>query len=446
MPPGVPYIISNEAAERFSFYGMKAILVVFMTQYLRSRSGQLAPMNDEEAKTWFHAFTSAVYFLPIFGALISDGLLGKYKTIVILSLVYCFGHLALAMDDTRLGLILGLGLISIGAGGIKPCVSAHVGDQFGRTNASLLPKVFAWFYFAINLGSVFSTLLIPEMLEWYGPKWAFAVPGVLMGVATLAFWMGRWKFAHVPPGGAAFLRETFSSDGVRTMLRLSIIFAFVAPFWAIYDQSGSAWVLQAEKMDRHIFGHEFLASQIQAINPALILVLIPLFAYVIYPAINRVIRLTALRKICIGLFVGTASFALVAVVEQWIAAGARPSIWWQLLAYVILTTAEVLVSITCLEFSYTQAPRKMKSLIMSLYLFSISLGNAFTALVNYFIREPNGQSRLPGASYYWFFTVLMLVTALLFILIAALYRERTYIQEEEAPQQGFPVVPAEKSE
>jgi proton-dependent oligopeptide transporter, POT family len=131
LPAGIPYIIGNEAAERFSFYGMREVLVVFMTQYLLDGTGAPDTMNQEEAKGWFHLFVSAVYFTPLFGALISDSLLGKYRTIILLSLLYCFGHFVLAMDHTRLGLLLGLGLIAVGSGGIKPCASAHVGDQFG---------------------------------------------------------------------------------------------------------------------------------------------------------------------------------------------------------------------------------------------------------------------------------------------------------------------------
>ena len=131
LPRGIPYIIGNEAAERFSFYGMRAILVVFMTQYLMGTGGHVDLMTDDEAKGWYHLFVSAVYLTPLLGALLSDGLLGKYRTIILLSIVYTLGHFALALDDTRLGLAIGLGLIAIGAGGIKPCVSANVGDQFG---------------------------------------------------------------------------------------------------------------------------------------------------------------------------------------------------------------------------------------------------------------------------------------------------------------------------
>ena len=178
MPKGIPYIIGNETAERYSFYGMKAILVIFMTKYLMDSNGEVAPMAAGDAKVWYHLFNSAVYFTPLLGAILADAFLGKYKTIISLSLVYCAGHFALALDDSRLGLSIGLTLIAIGAGGIKPCVSAHVGDQFGKTNGHLLSKIFAWFYFAINFGAFLSQIMTPVLLDRYGPHVAFGVPGV----------------------------------------------------------------------------------------------------------------------------------------------------------------------------------------------------------------------------------------------------------------------------
>ena len=431
MPPGVPYIIGNEAAERFSYYGMRTILVIFMTKHLLDRQGNLAVMGEEEAKYYYHLFTSSVYFFPILGAILADALWGKYRTIVTLSLVYCLGHVALAIDETRLGLSIGLLLIAVGAGGIKSCVSAHVGDQFGTRNRRLLEKVFAWFYFSINLGAAASSVLTPWLLVTCGAGLAFAVPGILMALATLIFFIGRAKFAHIPPGGFGFLKEAASGEGLRAIINLSLIYVFVAMFWSLFDQSGSAWVLQAQNMDRHWLGVDWTPSQIQAVNPLLIMVMIPLFAYGVYPLINRVFRLTPLRKISIGMFVGAAAFAVSAWIEHMIVDGERPHIVWQVLAYVILTAAEIMVSITCLEFSYTQAPKKMKSLIMGLFLLSISLGNAFTAAVNFFIQNDDKTSKLPGASYYWFFTVLMLATALLFVGVAATYRGRTYIQDNE---------------
>lgn len=429
MPSGIPYIIGNEAAERFSFYGMKTILVVFMTKFLLDRFGQNDHMSDDQAKTWYHLFTSAVYFTPIFGALIADVFWGKYKTILTLSIVYCLGHLALAINDTRMGLAVGLTLIAVGSGGIKPCVSAHVGDQFGLKNSKLLSNVFSWFYFAINFGAFFSTLLTPWLLENYGPHWAFGIPGILMLLATILFWMGRNKFIHIPPGGKAFLKEIFSKDGLLTIGKLSIIYIFVAMFWSLYDQTGSSWVLQADKMDKHFMGIDWLASQVQAINPILILAFIPIFNFVLYPLINKFFALTPLRKIGLGFFLTVPSFLIPAYIENMIAVGQTPSIAWQILAYVVITAAEVLVSITCLEFSYTQATNKMKSVVMAFFLISVSIGNLFTSAVNYFIQNVDGSSKLPGADYYYFFAALMGITAILFIPVAMWYKEKTHIQQ-----------------
>ena len=432
MPSGIPYIVANEAAERFSFYGMRAILVVFMTQYLIGSSGELAVMPEDEAKGWFHLFVSAVYLTPLLGALLADGLLGKYRTIILLSLVYCAGHFSLAVDDTRIGLAIGLGLIALGAGGIKPCVSSHLGDQFGATNQGLLGRAFAWFYFAINLGAFASTLATPWLLQHYGSSVAFAVPGVLMLLATLTFWAGRHRFVHIPPGGRHFVREVFSRTGLGALGRLLVLYLFVAVFWALFDQTGSSWVLQAQHMDRVIGGVEVLPAQIQAANPLLVMLLIPLFAYRVYPAIDRVFPLTPLRKIGIGLFLTAAAFAIPTLVQVSIDNGGTPSIGWQLLAYVVLTSGEVMVSITCLEFSYTQAPRAMKSFVMAFFMLSVSLGNLFTSAVNFIINNPDGSSRLAGADYFLFFTVLMLVTAVLYVFMARYYRGKTWLHEEQA--------------
>ena len=431
MPAGIPYIICNEAAERFSYYGMRAILVVFMTQYLMGSSGVLDVMGEDEAKGWFHLFVSAVYVTPLLGALLSDGLLGKYRTIILLSLVYCAGHFSLAIDDTRWGLAIGLGLIALGAGGIKPCVSAHLGDQFGQTNSGLLSRAFAWFYFAINLGAFVSSLATPWLLEHWGASVAFAVPGILMLLATLTFWAGRHRFVHIPPGGMRFVREAFSRIGLGALGRLCIIYLFVAVFWSLFDQTASSWVLQAQHMDREILGYEVLPAQIQAANPLLVMLLIPLFSYRVYPLIERVWPLSPLRKIAIGLFVTAAAFAIPTLVQLSIDGGGTPHISWQLLAYVVLTSGEVMVSITCLEFSYTQAPKTMKSFIMAFFMLSVSLGNLFTSGVNFFIQNPDGSSKLAGADYFLFFTVLMLVTALLFSFVVRHYRGRSYIHEEQ---------------
>ena len=692
MPGGIPYIIGNEAAERFSFYGMKAILVIFMTQYLHNRSGDLDVMSSAEANVIYHNFITSAYFFPIIGSIISDVFLGKYKTIISLSIVYCLGHIVLALDETRLGLSLGLTLIAIGAGGIKPCVSAHVGDQFGKANHHMLPRVFSWFYFSINLGSVLSTLMIPWILDTTGqPSLAFGLPGALMILATIVFWMGRNKFVHIPPHGKQAVQEIVSKQGLLTLLNLFPLVLCVAMFWGLFDQTGSSWVTQARYLDTEVLGFEILPSQVQAANPFLILVFIPLFSYILYPAINKFFPLTPLRKIGIGLFVMAGAFALVAWVDSsipggrlvpfkhqvtnkatddseedtydvvwkqpsltkvkkfkhtfkaenlldsdpgekpsgWVsdiyprapynskrppepslvavvtemfsapeeekkggdgadnllplsaenpeeiairlaenkawkinkvaisadmdlteylakateearkkaeeaiakaeekgestedltkpedinlgtsndakakeieilvsnkrtegwksvgkfelgpmgnrteftfdavetkfvlvrvisnfggnlvslseievfsegengrnvaAIGSSPSVLWQVLAFIILTAAEIMVSITGLEFFYTQSPKKMKSFVMSIWLLSVAIGNYFTSWVNHFIQNKDGTEWLEGTDYFMFFTYIMLGTSVVFVILSQFYKGRTYVQGDE---------------
>ena len=441
MPPGIPFIVGNEAAERFSFYGMRAILAVFLTKHLLDSSGALAPLDEHRANEWQHNFVAASYFFPIIGAIISDAFLGKYNTILSLSLLYCLGHAVMALVDypamtgihPQTMLIVALSLIAMGAGGIKPCVSSHVGDQFGPNNKHLLPKVFGWFYFSINFGSAISTILTPLLLQMYGPGVAFGVPGVLMGIATFVFWLGRNKFVHIPAGGWGFVKETFSAEGLRAIFGLLPLFILLSPFWSLFDQTQSTWVHQAAKMDRTIFGYTLEPSQVQALNPILVMMLIPLYSYVIIPAVSKFVTVTPLRKIGFGLLMTAPAFAIVAFAQERIDAGGSPHLAWQACAYLVMTMAEVLVSITGLEFSYTQAPRKMKSIVMSVYLLSVALGNKFTAGVNQYIanEKEKGNVVLDGASYFWFFTAVMLITAVIFVIYSQFYRGRVYIQGDD---------------
>ncbi|MFK7900473.1 MAG: POT family MFS transporter [Cyclobacteriaceae bacterium] len=434
MPSGISYIVGNEAAERFSYYGMKAILFTFMTQYLLDGNGTEDFMTATEANKWIHTFGASVYLFPILGALVSDIFWGKYRTIIILSILYCAGHIALAMNETRFGLSMGLTMIAIGSGGIKPCVSAHVGDQFTSGNKHLLERVFSYFYIAINVGAAISSILTPILLREFGAWLAFGLPGGLMIIATFLFWVGRKDFIAIEPvGWKTYVKTVFTKESLQVIKKLSIVYLFISVFWALFDQTASSVINQAGNplVNRAtgIFNWIILPDQVQALNPVLVLILVPLFSLVVYPYLSKKINLTPIKKITIGMFIAGFSFLILVFIQSKIEQGMEVTIYWQFLSYLILTVAEVMVSVTALEFSYTQAPLVMKSLIMGLYLLSVSLGNVITAGFNWFIQDETGNSTLSQLEYFGFFTILMFVTAVIFVFVGKNYKAKTYVYD-----------------
>ncbi|MCX6167027.1 MAG: POT family MFS transporter [Sphingobacteriales bacterium] len=463
-PESIPYIIGNEAAERFSFYGMRSILVTFLVaQFFNpSLNPAMQTVANAQANAYTHFFVSLAYAMPIVGAIIADWFVGKYKVILYVSIIYCLGHLFLALFDTNLEWFrYGLILIAVGAGGIKSCVSANVGDQFDRSNNHLMSKVYGWFYFSINTGSVVSTMLIPWVYANYGAKWAFGIPGVLMAIATLIFFSGRKKYVRVPPSGInkdnfvyislyALLNFTkkkkneslldvakgkFPSErveGIKAVWRVMAVFAFIPIFWAMWDQNLSEWVLQATKLDRNILGYNLLPEQVQTVNPIFLLLFIPIFTYGVYPAFEKMgIKTTPLRRIGAGLILTALSFVIIALIQTNIDAGGNPSVWWQIFAYVILSAGEVLVSITGLEYAYTQSPKSMKSTMTAIWLLTVAIGNMFVALVNNSISNKGFFAQLEGASYYWFFVVLISVFIIIYLFVSPRIKERNYILDPE---------------
>ncbi len=445
-PPQIKYIVGNEACERYSYYGMRSILTVFMIQVLL--------MQEAEATSTYHLFAGACYLFPLLGAWISDRFWGKYKTILYLSLVYCAGHAVLSIWENKMGLYAGLGLIALGSGGIKPCVSAHVGDQFKANQQHLLKKVYELFYFMINFGSFFSTLVTPWTLKAYGPSVAFGVPGVLMFIATIVFWMGRKEFIHVPPTksdghglfnvvGSAFKHNSSRKPGmkfldgaikdhsqeqieaVRAVFDIAKLFAAISVFWALFDQHGSSWVIQAMNMNLVFMGIHFEASQISAWNPIMVMGLIPLFSLGLYPLLDKMgFKTTPIRRMTWGMFVGAASFAIVGGLQMWMdTSGEKINVMWQFFPYLVITMAEVMVSITGLEFAYTQAPRSMKSSIMSIWLLTVFFGNLITAYVSKVNFFP-----VASTGYFMFFAILMAVFAFVFLFMGTRYKVKNYME------------------
>jgi proton-dependent oligopeptide transporter, POT family len=449
-PAAVKYILGNEACERFSFYGMSTILVPYMQQYLNW------PRNRAEGV--YHDFVAAAYAMTVVGAWLSDRFFGRYRTILWLSYGYVAGHATLAAMDlapaARAGLLsLGMTLIVVGQAGIKPNLSAFVGDQFRQEQRGLLDRVYSLFYVAINIGSATSQIATPWLLagcafgaiklcERSAVAWAFGVPGILMALALVIYLAGRRLYVKVPPAGrdpnsvVAVLGTRFREGeeaarrkhgeeavtGTRSVFRIALVFAPTITFWALYFQYGSSWFNQAEQMNRNVFGWHMESAQMEALNAILILIMVPLFAYAVYPALERAgLRPTMLRRMTAGMFIAVPAFLSAAMIQRWIEGGDHPHIAWQSIQYVIIAVAETLVSVTSLEFAYTQAPRRMKGAIMSMYTLSIGGGSFVTSLVT---RNVDFASR---TNYFLFWAAFMTAGAILFAIIAALYKPVAFV-------------------
>ena len=409
-PPQIKFLAWNEAAERFSYYGMTSILTLHMARNLG------IPENQSEA--WFHVFTFAAYFMPIAGAWIADRFWGRYRTILWLSCGYVAGHAALAAWESTTGLVVGLSLIAIGAGGVKPCASAFAGDQIPPDQGGLLARLYDLYYWMINLGSTLGTIVVPLLLDRVSPRVAFAVPGVAMAAALAVFLAGRRTYLVVPPARRAPPEAPARAAGDwAAILRIAAVFGPVSAFWALFFQYGSSWTLQADKMDRSVLGYLVSAGNVQTLDALLVLTLIPFFAAVVYPALERRgVRVTALRKMSAGMFVMILSFVAAALVESALRAGRAPHVAWQIPQYLFLAAGEVLVSVTALEFAYAQAPARRKSLVMGFWFVTIASGSLLTAAVAW-------MNRFQGVAYFVFFAVLQLAAAVAFALVAWWYPE-----------------------
>jgi POT family proton-dependent oligopeptide transporter len=441
LPRGVPFIIGNEAAERFSYYGMLSILTIYLSREMK--------LGDVEGKKVVHTFATAVYFLPLFGAWLADKMIGRYWTILSISLFYCAGHAALALYEGSLaGVYAGLILIAIGAGGIKPCVSAFVGDQFPPENEKGLTRVYGWFYWSINFGATFGFALIPMLRDGAGYSWAFGVPGIAMGVATVIFWLGRNKYVRQPPqrewhqAGVtkvwlyAFRNQAqrrpgqrwldvaltkFSAEevnGVRAVARIVAVFITIPVFFALYNQVNSTWVLQGEKMTPFdVLGFKVDGERMQAVGSILVMIWVPILTYLVYPLCEKLgLRPTALRRMAVGMVLAGVTYVISGWMQGRIDAGEKLNLAWQLVPYVVLVAGEVLVSATGLEFAFEEAPKTMRSMMMSLWLLTIAGGHFLIA----FFTDINARYiKASGAKELYFYAGLMFVVSVLFMGIAS---------------------------
>ncbi|CAF0868412.1 unnamed protein product [Rotaria sordida] len=354
LPRSAYFIIFVEGCERFCFYGLKTILLLYFMYYLQ--------LNKDSATSGFHLFSFACYFTPTIGAIISDGFIGRYWTIVILSLIYFLGTCILTVTAIPsiggkhlAGPIIGLLLIAFGTGGIKPCVSAFGADQISLTNPRTLSRFFAFFYFSINFGSLISTVITPMLrsqVHCFGYDCyalAFGIPSVLMLIAIIIFIAGTPLYKRVPPKENIIMRfiavilraiqnaichpssgrkehwiyyaddkyNTQDMDDVRAVLSVFLLFTPLPIFHALYNQTGSRWTYQASLMNGNLGPLGIIQpDQMQACNSLFVLLFIPLFEEIIYPACARCnFLIRPLQRMFLGMIVMIFTFIVAGIIQ-----------------------------------------------------------------------------------------------------------------------------------
>jgi len=254
------------------------------------------------------------------------------------------------------------------------------------------------------------------------PKFGFVIAACLALVAVIAIGgLGVW----LQLDGVRQEHPAEAIEGVRSVLRVLVLFALVTPFWSLFDQKASTWVLQADKMSKPSW---FQPSQMQALNPALVMLLIPFNNFVLYPALKRLgYELTALRRMTAGIAFAGFAWIIVGAMQLVLDHGNAFSITWQVLPYVFLTFGEVLVATTGLEFAYSQAPLSMKGAIMSFWNLSVTIGNLWVLVANAGVQNSTVTKFISSTSFgvtafqMFFFAVFAFAAALVFGLVARTY-------------------------
>ncbi|KAL7748401.1 hypothetical protein RI367_006093 [Sorochytrium milnesiophthora] len=470
-PKAVYFILPNELGERLCYYGISPLLNIYL---------QVAGASPERAKVLVHAWKMATYFCPLLGAAISDSYLGKYKTIVYLSLVYLIGNIVITITSVPhlrsvTNISVGLYLMAVGTGGIKATVSAHGGDQFLKSQAGTLRKFFSFFYMSINIGSLISSYLTPELkdhVHCFGDPncytAAFAVPTAIFAIALGVFVYGDRYYRIVPPTGdfmpgrivitifdaiAGFFGATSQeravtrfwqfgagrygeqwADEVGEFLRMMGMIMPITFVWMVYDQQSTEWQDQYVKMWPQPMTPETWS---QLPNSILVIIMVWALSVFVYPAFERRgIACTPLRRMAVGSILVTISFALSGALEYKVLArydgkydkesgnmvpGSCTNCvngWLQFPQWFLVSLGESLFSPTGNEFAYTQVGKSMKSFSTAFWLLTVAFGNLIVVVVEESLAHNDTFQGDNTPNKYWLYTAICGASNILFIVLA----------------------------
>ncbi len=417
-PKGFWFIFWGELAERASFYGMKTLLLLYMIQKLG--------YTDANSATVVSLFTAFCYILPIVGGYIADHYLGKFKTIIYFAIPYILGHVILGTFNSEIGLYTALFLLAGGSGSIKPNISTLMGLMYQKEGKShLMTQAFSWFYMAINIGAFVTTFSLPIIRDHYGYGPAFMAPTILMAVSLGIFFFGKKYYPkeEIKRGQIDPRTPEQKREDRKILVRLSGLFLLIVFFWSIFDQSYSTWTLFARDymiLDLSLLGYTWTVppDAIQSLNPVLIVIMTPLFAW-LWSRTDRdeKHKLSSPRKMLIGFFLVTLCMALMTV-AGYAGVSSKVSVMWELGAYILITMAELCISVVGLQLAFEEAPDRMKSMITGIWLFTVFLGDILAAWFSRIYTDTT-----PG-NFFGMMTIMTAIVAVLFYLVGRRFEHR----------------------
>jgi POT family proton-dependent oligopeptide transporter len=379
-PPGLFLLFGVEMWERFSYYGMRALLVLYLVDAQRGGMG----WSKEAAQKLYGWYGFLAYLMPVFGGYLADKLIGTHRSMVIGSIIIACGHFCLAVHAIPT-FFLGLALIILGTGFFKANVSTMVGQLYAHDDPRR-DGGFTIFYMGVNLGALIGPLVCGALAESpsFGWHWGFGAAGVGMVIGLLLYVRLKARFlpgiglapnramAAAARGGAP--EAKLSAEEKRRILALFVIYFFVIFFWMAFEQAGSSMNLfAAERTDRFLLGHHFPAAWFQSVNPAIILAFAPIFATAWLWLARRGREPSTPAKMVAGMALLGGGFVFMVLGAARSDGGALVSPAWLLGAYALHTFGELCLSPIGLSMVSRLAPLKYASLFMGLWFVATSI-------------------------------------------------------------------------
>ncbi len=368
-PAGLYVLFFTEMWERFSYYGMRSLLVYYMIRHLQ--------FTQERSSEIYGLYTGFVYFTPLFGGILADRLFGQRRTVVLGGVLMAIGHFLMAFDNL---FFPALTFLILGNGAFKPNISTQVGALYPPGDHRR-DRAFSIFYMGINLGAFFSPLVCGTIGEKIGFHWGFGAAGVGMVIGLLVY---LWGQKHLAPDQIMQKKEAKQGKSKEPMtqedwLKIGAIFVMMAlsiVFWSVYEQQGNTMALWADaNTDRMIFGWDMPASWFQSFNPLMIFILVPMLNIFWHWQDSRGHESSSIAKMGIGCILLATAFLILIPPAKELAFNPKASLWWLVGCTFVLTIGEIYLSPVGLSLVTKIAPARIVSMMMGVWFLSSFFGN-----------------------------------------------------------------------